>query len=238
MLDVCGLITARGGSKGIPRKNLRELAGKPLIAWTIEAAQRARTLDRVLVSTDDPEIAETGREWGAQVPFLRPQSLAQDDSAHIDVVRHAADWLSRHEDRCPEYIMVLPPTAPLRSAQDIDDAVELAEAKRADVVVSVVKAQHHPYLTRKLDETGHLREFVPCDLEYQRRQDLPPAYALNGAIYLIRTDVLNGHTSLAPHGAVALVMPPHRSLDIDSPWDFHLAELVINNCRSPEPVGA
>ncbi len=229
MIEVVGLITARGGSKGIPRKNIRQLAGKPLVAWTIEAARQSRLLSRVIMSTEDDEIAQTAREWGADVPFMRPAELAADDSAHISVVRHAADWLERHDGRAPEFLMVLQPPTPFRTAADIDGAIELANEKDADAVVSVVEAQHHPYLTRRMTEAGSLVEFVPCDIEYPRRQDLPPAYALNGAIYLIRCSRLPEVKTLVPQGSYGFTMPAERSLDIDTPWDFHLAELILKD---------
>lgn len=229
MIEVVGLITARGGSKGIPRKNIRKLAGKPLLAWTIEAARQSRLLSRVIMSTEDNEIAQTARECGAEVPFMRPAELAGDDSAHIPVVRHAADWLEQHEGRAPEFLMVLQPPTPLRTAADIDGAIELADEKNADAVVSVVEAQHHPFLTRRMTEAGSLVEFVPCDIEYPRRQDLPPAYALNGAIYLIRCSRLPQLKTLVPQGSLGFPMPPERSLDIDTPWDFHLAELILKD---------
>lgn len=229
MIEVVGLITARGGSKGIPRKNIKLLAGKPLLAWTIEAARQSRLLSRLILSTDDDEIAQTAREWGADVPFIRPEELARDDSSHISVVRHAADWLEQHEGRCPEFLMILQPPTPLRTAADIDGAIELANEKGADAVVSVVEARHHPYLTRRMTETGSLVEFVPCDIEYPRRQDLPPAYAINGAVYLIRCSRLPQLETLVPHGSLGFVMPPERSLDIDTLWDFHLAELILEH---------
>ncbi len=229
MIEVVGLITARGGSKGIPRKNIKRLAGKPLIAWTIEAAQQSRHLRHLILSTDDDEIAQTARQWGADVPFIRPDELARDDSSHISVVRHAADWLERHEGRSPEFLMILQPPTPLRTAADIDGAIELANEKGADAVVSVVEAKHHPYLTRRMTETGSLVEFVPCDIDYPRRQDLPPAYALNGAIYLIRCNRLPQLTTLVPQGSLGFVMPTDRSLDIDTLWDFHLAELILQH---------
>ncbi|UCE60442.1 MAG: acylneuraminate cytidylyltransferase family protein [Phycisphaerales bacterium] len=228
MIEVVGLVTARGGSKGIPRKNIKPLAGKPLIAWTIEAALASRFLSRVIVSTDDDEIMETARDFGAEVPFKRPAELAGDDSPHISVVRHAVDWLC-DEEHCPEFIMVLQPPTPLRIAADIDGAIELAEEKSADAVVSVVEAQHHPYITRRLTETDTLTSFVPSALKYSRRQEFSPAYALNGVIYLNRCTCLADCETLAPEGSYAFVMPPERSIDVDTPWDFHLAELILND---------
>ncbi len=122
-----GLITARGGSKGLLRKNIRELAGKPLIAWTIEVSRKCRSLSRVVVSTEDQEIAEVAREYGAEVPFMRPDDLASDHASHISVVRHAVEWLKQHDEWSPDYAVTLLPTCPLRAAEDIDGAIDLAD---------------------------------------------------------------------------------------------------------------
>jgi len=224
-----GLITARGGSRGIPQKNVRPVAGQPLIAWTIAAARRARTLTRIILSTDDPAIAEVGRQHGVEVPFLRPAELAGPDSPHVPVALHALDWLAANEGYRPGYLVLLQPTSPLRTAADIDAAVELAVARSASAVVSVEAAPSHPYLTYRVGPTGELEAFVPCDLGYRRRQDLPPAFALNGAVYVVRCDELRRQRTFLPDGALAYEMPPERSLDVDSPWDLHLADLILRS---------
>lgn len=208
------------------------MAGKPLIAWTLEAARDAATLDRVVVSTDDTEIAETARRWGADVPFLRPAELAGDASPHIDVVLHALAWLDEHQGYRPDYVVLLQPTSPLRTAGDIDAAVSLARARNADAVVSVCETHDHPYLVRRLSVDGRLEEFVPCPLAYARRQDLPAAYALNGAIYVNRRESLANTKSLCPAGAWAYEMPVERSLQIDREWELRLAEFVLGAARA------
>ena len=134
MTKILGLITARGGSKGIPGKNIKPLAGKPLIAWTIEAANNSRLLSQVIVSTDDNEIARSAQAWGAEVPFKRPEELAQDQSSHLDVVLHALQWYQLQHRALPEYVMLLQPTSPLRTANDIDAAISLAAQKQADAI--------------------------------------------------------------------------------------------------------
>ncbi|MBI5521275.1 MAG: acylneuraminate cytidylyltransferase family protein [Desulfarculus sp.] len=225
--QVLALITARGGSKGLPRKNLLPLAGRPLIAWSIKAASEAACRPRVVVSTDDPEIAQAARDWGAEVPFPRPAALAQDDSPHIDVILHAVAWLEQNQDYRPRWVLLLQPTSPLREAGDIDDALALARARGADSVVSVQKAPGHPYLMHTLDEQGRLRPFLPTPPGYLRRQDLPAVYALNGAIYLVSREKLLGRPALLDQGTLALVMPPERSLDVDTAWDLRLARLVL-----------
>ena len=176
---VVGLITARGGSISIPRKNVAPLAGKPLIAWTVEAARSAKALRRVIVSTDDAECSAVAQAWGAEAPFLRPAALARDDSPHIDAVVHAIEWLADTGER-PEFVMVLQPTSPLRVSEDIDAAVQLAVARDASAVVSVAEAVTHPFLTVRVTEEGQLADFVPTPPGYLRRQSFPTVYALNG----------------------------------------------------------
>jgi len=235
-LDVVGLVTARGGSKTVPRKNIARLAGKPLMAWTIEAARSAHSLRRVIVSTDDLEHATAAQSWGAEVPFLRPPALAGDDSPHIDTVVHAIEWLAAHGDR-PEFVMTLQPTSPLRAAEDIDAAVQLSFARGGSAVVSVSAAVTHPYLTMCLTDDGQLADFVSKPSGYLRRQSFPPAYALNGAIYLQRCDALLAGRQMCPEGAYAYVMPVERSLDIDTAWDLHVADLILGDrTRGPASV--
>lgn len=229
MSVIVGLVTARGGSKSIPRKNVKPLAGKPLIAWTVEAALQSSGLNRVIVSTDDNEIARVAQEWGAEVPFMRPSELAQDDSPHISAVEHTIRWLATHDDSCPDYIMTLQPTSPLRTAADIDAAIGIAETHTAIAVVSVCETGHHPYLSKRVLEDGTLADLVSSDITYLRRQALPPAYVLNGAIYLNRRESLLHSQTLLPQGTYAYIMPLERSLDVDVPWDLYLADLVLKD---------
>ena len=229
MGEVIGLITARGGSKSMPRKNILPLAGKPLIAWTIEAARSSRFLSRVLVSTDDPEIAEVAAGWGAEIPFMRPAELAGDTTPHVLVVEHAIRWLEEAEGSQPEYVLMLQPTSPLRTAEDIDGVITVAREREAIAVVSVSPMDRHPYLSKRILADGTLAEFVTSDIAYLRRQDLPPAYALNGALYLNRCDSLLRDHTFVPPGALAYVMPPERSLDLDTLWDFHLVEMILQD---------
>ena len=227
MSQVLGLITARGGSKSIPRKNIRPLAGKPVIAWTIDAALQSRTLDRVVVSTDDEEIAQVARECGAAVPFMRPAELACDDTPHIEVVRHALQRLESGEEYRPDYVVLLQPTSPLRTSDDIDAAVEVSEKNGSDAVVSVCLTHHHPFLVKRIDEDGNLEDFLPSPLAYERRQDLPPAYFINGAIYLTRRRVLLDEHTFLPHRTLPYIMPGERSPQIDDLSDFRVIEFIL-----------
>jgi CMP-N,N'-diacetyllegionaminic acid synthase len=227
--NILGLITARGGSKGIPRKNLADLAGKPLIAWTIEAALESHKLGRVVVSTDDEEIAQVAREWGAEVPFMRPPELAGDRSSHISVIVHAVRWLESHQNTCPDYVMLLQPTSPLRSVEDIDAVIDLAIEKDGDSVVSVCPVNEHTYLCKQIAPDGRLFDFVLKPEGYLPRQLMPPVYSLNGAIYLVRRNVLIEYNTLYTDRTFAYVMPPERSLDVDTPWDLYVANRILED---------
>jgi CMP-N,N'-diacetyllegionaminic acid synthase len=212
-----GLIPARGGSKGIPRKNVLPIAGKPLIAWTIEAALAAQWIDRVVVTTDDAEIAEVAARHGADVPFLRPAELARDETPGIDPVLHAIGMLPGY-DR----IVLLQPTSPLRGAIDINAAIGMA----ADdlMVVSVTEAPHADWIF-SMDAAGLLDVGVVQPVA--RRQDMTKRYALNGAIYVAGCDELRASRSFLGPNTAGYVMSPERSIDIDSPLDWKLAELLL-----------
>lgn len=226
---VLGLICARGGSKGIPGKNLTHLAGKPLIVHTIEAARQATRLDRVVVSTDSEDIATSARMHGAEVPFLRPAELAADDTPGIAPVLHGLRWLAEHQSYHAQFVMLLQPTSPLRTAEDINAAVELLDNAQADAVVSVTRAAQHPYWHKRVRDDGTLAPFLDVGVTPTQRQNLPPAYALNGAIYLCRSKTLLARESFYADRTLAYVMPEERSLDIDTPWDLYLAELVLRD---------
>ena len=227
--SVVGIITARGGSKSIPKKNIVDLAGKPLIAWTIEAALQSDGLSRVIVSTDDEEIAHVARVSGAEVPFMRPPELARDDSSHMSVLIHAVEWLLLSDQAKVDYVMLLQPTSPFRLAEDIDQSIRLALQKEADSVVSVCETFSHPYLAKSITTDGKLQDFGSKPEGYLRRQALPPVYVLNGAIYLIRRDVLLEQQVIYTDRTYAYVMPQERSLDIDTPWDLNLANLILKD---------
>lgn len=222
---ILALIPARGGSKGLPRKNILPVGGKPLIAWRIESAL---TCDRVIVSTDDEEIAAVARQHGAEVPFMRPESIAGDETPMLDVALHLLDWLPE----APEYLLLLQPTSPLCSTDDLTNAIQLARDKNADAVVSVTEVSKHPYWMKSINADGYLQNFLPEAETPSRRQDLPPAYALNGAIYLIRPHVLRAEKTFVPSRTLPYIMPPERSLDIDSAWDLHLVDLILREAQA------
>lgn len=220
-MSTFALIPARGGSKGIPRKNIRPIAGKPLIAWTIEAALRARRLDAVVVSTDDEEIAAVARAHGAQVPFMRPAALAQDQSPGIDPVLHALDQLPQYQS-----VLLLQPTSPLRRTADIEACLDLAAVHGWPSVVSVVEAEAHPFWTYRLGDESRLQPFADAPTA-ARRQDLPAAYALNGAMYFADTRWLRQTRALVHADTHALVMAREHSVDIDTPLDWRIADMLL-----------
>lgn len=224
---ILGVIPARGGSKAVPRKNVREVAGRPLLAWTVDVAQAAESVDRVVVSTDDEAIAQVARDEGAAVPFLRPAKLARDDTPMVPTIEHAWQRYREETGFDPEYVACLQPTSPLRSPDDVDEAVGIARENDADAVVSVSPADPHPYWAKELDDEGHLRDFLDLDREYTRRQELPEAYALNGSIYLAKPSILQEGSWYAGE-TYGQVIPPERALDVDSEWELHVADLVVS----------
>lgn len=221
---VLAIIPARGGSKGVPRKNIRDVAGKPLIAWTIEAARKSVYIDRLILSSDDAEIIWVAGEWGCEAPFVRPAELARDDTPGIDPVLHALGALPDKYD----YVVLLQPTSPLRAAQDIDGCIERCCLTAADSCVSVTVPDKSPFWMFTLDDRGEMRPLLETSGQYTRRQNLPAVYALNGAVYVARTAWLAASRSFIAAGTLACVMPSERSLDIDSETDLLLAGLLLN----------
>jgi CMP-N,N'-diacetyllegionaminic acid synthase len=209
------------------------VAGKPLIAWTIEGGLASGSLERLILSTDDEEIAETARQFGAEVPFMRPASLSGDDISSFAVVEHALNWLEQ-DSVAPDYILLLQPTSPLRTATDINNALALAVERNADAVVGVSECLSHPFLARTIEKDGTLKEFFKAEQKYDRRQDFLPVYAINGAIYLSRPRSLRATRSLIPPGAHAYVMPQERSIDVDSPWQLDLVDLLLSRGKKNE----
>jgi len=223
------IIPARGGSKRLPGKNLLTLAGKPLIGWTIEAAIGSGVFSRVVVSTDSWEIAVTAAQFGAEVPFMRPEELATDDTPSIDVLIHAARELAGGRDLSCTHLACLQPTSPLRTAEDIRKAVSLLEEKNADAIVSVCKAEHSPLWTNTLPANLSLDGFIPEKIQKIPSQQLPSYYRLNGALYFCRINrMIEERTLFLKSGAYAYVMDRKNSIDIDDQDDFELAGIYLN----------
>jgi N-acylneuraminate cytidylyltransferase/CMP-N,N'-diacetyllegionaminic acid synthase len=233
-VEILGIIPARGGSKGIKKKNIIPLEGKPLIAWTIEAALNADSISRLIVTTEDDEIAETARKFGAEIPFKRPDELAGDNVGGLDPIVHALEWLKEHENYSPDYFMLLQPTSPLRTSEDIEKAVAITLESNANNLISISEIREHPCNAMMVDEQGMMKNFLGVDLndlikKYPRRQDLPPAYIENGAVYLSRTETFLKNRSFydpAPH---AMVMSKENSVDIDNMLNLYVAESILRS---------
>ncbi len=229
---ILAIITARGGSKGVPRKNIRPVCGKPLIAYSIEAALEIRNrLYRIVVSTDDAEIAEISRQYGAEVPFVRPSELAADKTPTLPVLQHAVRFVEEQDKIHLDWVLLLQPTSPLRRKEDILAALELAQLGGCDSVISVVQSPIHPLFMKRIGN-GQLLPFsdVLVEKEGTRRQEAqPPAYIRNGAIYLTRRDVLIERNSIWGRFIRPYVMPPERSVNVDSEMDLKLAELMLQS---------
>lgn len=228
MMRVLGIVTARGGSKGIPRKNIVPLLGKPLLAYTAEAALAAQRLTRTVLSTEDEEIARVGRLCGLDVPFLRPVELARDETPTIPVLQHVVRSLEAVGE-CYDAILTLQPTTPLRRAEDIDQAIILLERTGADSVISFVDVgEKHPARMKSITPEGCAMDPPFAEqFEGQRRQDLPKLYLREGSIYLTRRHVLMEHHSLKGNDCRAYLVPAERACNIDTPFDLFLAEQMI-----------
>lgn len=243
---VLALIPARGGSKSIPHKNIKPLGGVPLLAYSVVAGREAQSVDRVIVSTDNPQIAEIARRWGAEVPFLRPAEMARDDSTDISAFEHALTWLDEYEDYRPDLVVQLRPTSPLRPPDCVDAAVELLHADpHADSVRGVVPSGQNPYKMWRFNADGSMRplldsEFVePYNMP---RQLLPPTYWQTGHIDVIRRGVIMDQHSMTGRRIVPLVIDPLYMIDIDSARDWHQAEWMLERLElpyiRPEPLSS
>lgn len=226
-MNVLGVVPARGGSKGIPQKNLALVGGRPLLAYTADAARASRRLQRVILSTDDPAIAEAGRTLGLEVPFLRPASLAADDTPMIPVLRHAVSEM-RTRGFAADAVALLQPTSPLRRAAHVDAAVDLLEQSGADTVVSVTEVPHQfsPASVMRLVD-GRLQPFLDGPV-VMRRQDKPRVYARNGPAVLVTRVATLDRESLYDGDCRALVMDAAESIDVDGPWDLELLEFLLS----------
>lgn len=228
-----GVIPARGGSKGIPRKNIKELGGKPLIAWTVEAARASKFLDYCVVSTDDEEIAAVARACGAVVPFMRPKDLATDSARALPVLQHAISWIKEHEGRAFDYCMMLQPTSPFRLPEDIDESIRLIVEAGADSVFAMKKLVDFSLAKLKvLGEGGRIMPLAEEEKgESKPRSELGAAiYKRNCAVYLTKSELIMAGDMFG-RDSRAYVMPEERSLDINEPMDFEIAEFMVQRTR-------
>ena len=227
--SIRAFIFARGGSKGVPRKNLRMLGGKPLIAHSIECAIACPSLGKVTVSTEDAEIADISKAWGADVPFMRPADLATDTASEWDAWRHAIAWFAGKDDPFDIFVS-LPATSPLREVSDVEACLaKLLNNPEADAVIAVKEAERSPFFNMvKLDEHGYA-SLVSSGLTVQRRQDAPKVFDITTVAYAVRTKFIMNSKGLIPSKLLTVMVPPERALDIDVPYDFLLAELLVDH---------
>ncbi len=221
-MSVLAIIPARGGSRGIPRKNIKALMGKPLIGWAIDAAEQSSCVERIIVSTEDEEIALVARKLGADVPFIRPAELAADDTPGIAPVLHVISRLPNYD-----WVLLLQPTSPLRTAEDIDGIWQFCQDQGVPSAVSICEVGEHPYLMYKCGTAQRLEPFIKGGPDVTRRQDFPPAYALNGALYLARTEWLLERQNFIGPETLGYIMPLERSVDLDTPQDWRWVEFLI-----------
>lgn len=232
-VKILGLIPARGGSKGIKDKNICHICGKPLISYTIEAANTSKYLDDVVVTTNDPKIADTARAYGASVPFMRPEELARDTSLSIEALMHAIHTL--HDmGKNFDVVLFLQPTSPLRTSADIDASIEEFFKMRRQSLASVSPVRDHPLLMRTVGADGCLTNMLNQSSTC-RRQDMPPYYRVNGAIYIYNVAELSLNTSLND-ALVPYIMEKSHAVDIDNLGDICLAEYYLNNAIDTEPL--
>lgn len=225
-MNICTIITARGGSKGIPRKNIKNLNGKPVLAYSIEPSVASEFIKKTYVTTEDEEISEISKKFNAEV-IERPQELAKDTSSSVDVILHALDYLEE-KDSLPEFFVLLQPTSPLRTTEDIENSIDLFINNKCDALISVCEIDHTSMLSLALEN----KFLVPnCDEEFlnKRRQDLPTYYSPNGAIYITTPESLRKNKTFIPKKTIPYVMPKERSVDLDTPFDFKLAEFILKN---------
>lgn len=233
---VLAIIAARGGSKGLPGKNIKDVGGQPLIAWSIQAGHNSSYIDRVVLTTDDAAIVTVAQEFGCDVPFLRPAALADDTAKVEDALLHTMDNLGEEYD----YLVLLQPTSPLRTAADIDGAIKTCIDKAAPACVSVCSPDKSPYWMCLADEKGRLHRLLETDGPAYRRQDLAPVLALNGAVYVAEVSWFRTHQTFFTEETVGYEMPRERSVDIDTPLDLMLVETILAEARkeaTPTPQG-
>lgn len=224
-MNILAIIPARGGSKGLPRKNVKNLAGKPLIYYTIDEARKSKHLTRIVVSTEDGEIAAICRKSDVEV-IKRPFELATDDTPSQLVYRHAIKSLEK-KNFYADIVVVLQPTSPLRKVEDIDDAIRQFMNTRCHSVVSICETEHPPHWTYTLDNENRLVAVLKDGNKITRRQDAPKTYRLNGAVFVTSKDVIIKENSIIGYNTIGYIMDNERSIDIDSELDFKIAQMIL-----------
>ena len=228
MIDAVAFIFARAGSKGLPGKNIRHLEGKPLIAWAIEQARAVKSIRRIIVSTDSEEIASIAREYGAEVPFMRPTELAQDNSPEWKSWRHALQYLQKSEGKLPDAMVSVPTTSPLRNSIDIENCLTAFTEEDCDAVITMTEAHRSPWFNMvKMKEDGTVGVVMPYNTGFFRRQDVPAVYDVTTVAYVMDPSFVLAKTSLFQGRVRAVEIPVERAFDIDSMLDFDIAEFFM-----------
>ena len=226
---VLGVIPARGGSKGVPKKNIKDLKGKPLISYSIEEARRSKLMDRCIVSTDSEEIAKVSKEAGGDVPFIRPNEFATDMALSVDVIKHALNFLKEQGEEY-DIVVLLQPTTPFRTAEDIDKAIEKIIKTDCDSVVSMVDVgANHPARMYTLEEADQLESVMEEGITMRPRQELPPIYIRSGDVYASKVNSVFSKNSMMGKDCRAIVIPEKRAVNIDTLLDFKMAEIIIED---------
>ena len=224
------LICARGGSKGLPRKNIKPLNGIPLIGWSINIAKLIDRISRIIVSTDSEEIAKVALEYGAEVPFMRPKELAQDDSPEWLVWKHAIKHVESYGNEDIDAIIVLPVTAPLRSVKDVNSCIDLFEESEVDSVITVSEANRSPYFNMIVNnDSGYASLVISPENQITRRQDAPEVFDMTTVAYVVNTNVVKLSNSIFEGKVKSIIIPQERSIDIDTLLDFKIAECLVLN---------
>lgn len=227
--SILAIIPARGGSKGLLRKNIRPIAGKPLIAWTIEEAKKSKYIDRLILSSEDDEIIETAKKYGCEVPFVRPEELAQDTSPSIDIVLHAIENLQTNYD----YICLLQPTSPLRNVKDIDGCIEMCVNKKAPSCASISEVKKHPHFMFTIGKNGFM-EPIFKQFGAIRRQDLPKYYNINGAVYVNEISNILKTKQFINKKTLGYIMDSENSMDIDTEMDLSFCEFIKHKIQKKD----
>lgn len=227
---VLGLVIARGGSKGLPGKNLMKLGGKPLVCHSVEAGLNSKYIDNVIISTDDKAIAEAAKKCGCKVPFMRPAELATDSAKSIDVIKYTLETLIDNGE-IYDYFVLLQPTTPFRNAGHIDECLRMLSDRDADSVVSVTEAEHHPLWMNELPDDMSMSGFIRPEAENKNRQDLPKHYRLNGGVYAVRCSYMLSTMKLYSDRSYAYLMDNESSIDIDNELDFLVAEKIFEKLK-------
>jgi N-acylneuraminate cytidylyltransferase/CMP-N,N'-diacetyllegionaminic acid synthase len=232
MVEILAIIPARGGSKRVPGKNIRNFCRKPLIAWTIEAAKNSNLINRVIVSTNDKKIVAVSKKYGAEVPFIRPEELSTHTATTMAVIEHSLSFMKKRDNYVPDILCVLQPTSPLRNSKHIDEAIKLMIRTEADACVSVAENKVNPYYSNTIDKNSMFHNYIKgTGRKFATKIKPEKTYMLNGAMFLIKPKVFLKEKTLEPRKTAAYIMSEQDSVDIDNEHDFKIAEFIMKKVK-------